>query len=257
MHTDALGGGTSRGQVAEVYLRDNLTNTTTLIGASTPRNAIDTSFPVTSPSSTQVSADGRYVAFVADDGRLPHRDDVYLWDREGAGNGITLVSHTPSGGPVPGGAGNVQLSANGVALTYTMGWYGHPANQFGAVYRYDIATGKRTIVNDIHSTKPGPYYLSGLPTISADGRYVAYALADGLSRQPPRVFRYDSLTGSSTLIYRPTASPPVSEGYIFTTALLSGDGRHAAFDTDPPPFADPGDTNQQPDVYEWNAVAPH
>jgi Tol biopolymer transport system component len=261
MNTTAIGGGANRGQAADVYLRDNVTNTTTLIGPYTPRLATDDDFPLGALSTTQVSENGRYVAFLADNpGRPRNRSEVYLWDREGAGNGITLISHTPTGARVPGGAGGLSMSADGRFLTYAVRSYKHPTNQGAVFYRYRIATGQRRVFNAVYATLPGNYGFTGPVSISADGRYISYAIAnyaDPSARQAPHVLRYDAVTGKTQVIYRPTARPPVAEGLIYTAVYLSGDGQHAAFDTDPPPFSDPGDTNVQPDVYEWNAIAPH
>jgi hypothetical protein len=264
MRTDALPGGNSSHKPGEqVYLRDNVTQTTTLVSRA-PDGSPGTARRDGNSYAPQVSDDGRFVVFTSTailTATSPHtinKPQVYLWDRQAPGNGIIDVSHGPGGAPLRSGALGAQISGNGAVVVYVMPSDGHPANQVYTAYRYVIATGKRTPINEIHPSKPGPYQF-GAFTVSANGRYVGYSMYNTRARyRTADEYRYDALTGTTELIYRATLpSPTTGPAQPDTDLLLSADGRHAAFDTSPPPFSDPGDTNLTLDAYEWNAVAPH
>lgn len=160
----------------DVFLRDRQAGTTTRISVSPAGEQAD-SF------STQaaISADGRWIAFVSYATNLlpgvtsSECGQVYLYDRETGA--LDRISDTAAGVAGDGDSLDPSLSANGRYVSFET----RTSNLFpgkGAysnVARYDRVTGQTTLVNvedggDGVATA-GSYWAS----ISANGRYVAFA----------------------------------------------------------------------------------
>jgi Tol biopolymer transport system component len=129
--------------------------------------------------SPSVSADGRYVAFESDatnlvPGDTNGRRDVFVKDvRTGR---IVRVNAQGVGAPADAEAYQASLSANGRYVAFTSEWrypvkFGPPGRQ-SDVYVRDLHTGRTTKVNV--DLDPGFGIVSRDPSLSADGRYVAF-----------------------------------------------------------------------------------
>lgn len=153
-------------------------------------------FPNARTEAPSMSADGRFVAFssYASDivaGDTSGTQDVFLLDRRSGTTrrlpvpvGFTRDPHDTNDDPA--------ISADGTVVT----WVYTPPPPVGAeffssldyVVAYDRGTGKTEVVS--RNGKGSPLAGATEPTISADGRYVAYTLASFSSEQRS-IQRYD------------------------------------------------------------------
>jgi hypothetical protein len=176
--------------------------------------------------STSISHDGRYIAFDSDAADLVAGDnnnasDIFLRD---TGTGRTrLVSHTPSGVP---GAGLSSCVTGGTSC------YGSP-------------------VRLLPSGLPNPDYGAWDPSISGDGRYVAFTSTDsnlvsGDTNVAMDVFVYDAKTGA---VRRASVDSKGNQanGASYLPAM-SADGRYVSFTSEATNLV-AGDTNAYPDVF--------
>lgn len=134
-----------------------------------------------------VTPDGRYVAFASDASNLVPGDvdltsDVFVHDRR---TGKTMIASVPTDGEIVGGAADKisvcgasqpAISADGryVAFTSCAQYLdGRPTGPFGDVFVHDFKSGATTRVSvaiDLGISNGS----SSHPSISADGRYVAF-----------------------------------------------------------------------------------
>jgi Tol biopolymer transport system component len=213
-----------------------------------------------SSSSGDMSANGRYVVFVSSaSGLVPgdtnEADDVFLRDRKT--NTTTRLSVSATGEQSDGGSGSPQISADGRYVTF----WSYASNlvpgsrpQIGYdVYLLDRRTGTLDRISDTSDGRPGDGD-SYEPTISADGRFVAFA-TDATNLLP------DVAAGNVVLYDRTTARlSPVSVAADGTVARsgggsprISDNGRYVAFGSSSQLV--PGDTNRTMDVYVRDLVA--
>lgn len=203
-----------------------------------------------------ISADGRYIAFHSAASNLVSGDrngrvDVFLHDRESAST--TLISNGPNGVGGNGDSSHPTLSVDGRYVLFqsratnldpTVPTLQSPGSS--QIYLHDRTSGSTTLISRGPDGRPGDGD-STAPTLSGDGRYLAYAsratnLVAGDSNQVADVFLHDRTTGetrrvsvSSTGIQanRAAGSPQITlDGrYILFTAdasnLVSGDGNNA------------------------------
>ena len=184
-----------------------------------------------------VSDDGRYVAFTSYSPSIVPGDDngtsdVFLYD---ATTGVTkLISRNAAGAPANDGSGNAVLSANGKFIAFSSQATDLPgATQAvgGLVYRYNVATGKITLVSKAHTGGlPNQSVLSN--AISSDGRYVtfttgAHNIIRGDHNQKGDVFRYDAATDTTIKVSQTlTGAEPNKDS---TFGAISGNGRYVAY----------------------------
>lgn len=169
---------------------------------------------VISPCCASLSADGRYVAYVAwvvypfrlggppDPIYVAH---IYLHDRA---TGETIMLPYGEGAPAyDENSTNPSLSADGRYVAF------HSAvrdlvpgdtNNLNDVFVYDRLTGQLELVSR-HSNGTQGRYGSLNPSISADGRFVAFEsyadnLIDGDNNAAPDVFSHDRQTHQTTLL---------------------------------------------------------
>jgi Tol biopolymer transport system component/Ca2+-binding RTX toxin-like protein len=205
-------------------------------------------------SEPSISADGRYVAFTSFADNLVPGDtngtlDVFVKDLlTGA---ITLAN---AGGD-QGNSYSFQpsISADGryVAFTkYTYSLVPGDTNGTFDVFVKDLQTGAITLASSDAGGDQGNSY-SWEPSISADGRYVAFHseasdLVPGDTNGVPDVFVKDLQTGAITLASSDAGGDQGNNQS--DTASISADGRYVTFTS----LADnlvPGDTNGVPDVF--------
>lgn len=204
-----------------------------------------------------ISATGRFVLFTNAYEDLVSSDlnatgDVFVRDVE------TGLTH------------HIDLSSLGGSLTYldeatTISGDGRvivglhridgPSGPKNQVYAHDRLTGTNTVISENPVTGDAGNGESARPTLSADGRFVAfYSDADNLvagdTNGAKDVFLYDRDTGSMKLVARGESNvlPLASDGY----ASLSGDGRYLVFNSPDQLTAD--DTNAASDIYVYDRV---
>lgn len=164
--------------------------------------------------SPDISADGRFVVFAAED-----QDDVLqVYVRDVDAQRTTLVSASPTGGSGNGSASNPTISADGRHILFfsnasNLTTDGSGAN--GAIYLRDLRTRTTTVIPDAsgNSSRPAGFW----QRLSPDGRYVLY-LNGGL-------WMYDRVRGITV-----AASTPQSESYsISPISDVSAGGRSVTF----------------------------
>ncbi|WP_419997161.1 TolB family protein [Streptomyces boninensis] len=176
----------------------------------------------------QISADGRYVAFMSAATNLTdwpappeHARDVYVHDRK---TGRTeRVSAAPDGGSA-GVLENVEMSADGRYIAY---------DGKGLAYVADRRTGE---VKKISDHIPADWYVSGI-TLSADGSHLAYV------QRHPRGGRHelwlaDLRTGEQKLVNATPSGEPTNGSPAGVS--LSADGSlvsYSSFDEQTVPEA--------------------
>lgn len=241
--------------VTDIYVHDRETGTTTRVSlASDGQEANGAS------EGPSISADGRYVAFESSAGDLVDGDtnamsDVFVHDREASTTtrvSIASVTGDQANGPSTGAS----ISANGRYVAFSSG-----ATNLGAsngtsnVFVRDREDGTTTLVSVAAN---GDSYA---PSISADGRYVAFAseatdLVAGDVNGRRDVFVRD-LAGATTTLA--SVSSTNTQGTFDSPAAnskppsISADGRYVVFASDA--LLVGTDTNNHRDVFVRDVVA--
>ncbi|MCG6917677.1 MAG: Ig-like domain-containing protein [Deltaproteobacteria bacterium] len=214
-----------------------------------------------------ISADGRYVAFdsdsdlVATDSGLYY--DIFVHDRDADENGTydedapvgistTRVSVDAGGNESNGHSYSPAISGDGryVAFeSFATDLVAGGTNGNSHIFVRDRQTGTTTLVS-VHSNGTEGDQDSTLPSISADGRYVAFQsqadnLIDGDANLFPLsdIFVHDILTGTTTLVS--VDSNGIQGNGDSTLASISADGRYVAFKSQADNLV-VGDTNLSP-----------
>ena len=187
----------------DIFIHDRQTKQTTLVNTElTGKQAPDSDFP-------SISADGRFVAFMSASENLVANDtnkalDVFLYDR--IIKQVSRVSVASNGEQANESSLYPEISADGNVIAFDSGatnLTGLPV-YFLNVYVHNRLSGKTSIVNVNTEGNQGSGWgsLSVLPTpdplpsISADGRYVAFDtnapfLVSGDTNEAPDIFVRD------------------------------------------------------------------
>jgi len=179
--TNLVPGVSDNNNAVDVFVRDLVTGTTTLVSVAATGGAT-----ADGDSSTglrlSISDNGRYVAFsstalnlVANISDLNGSPDVYVRDRT-AGTTALVSINTSGTGAANAGSTDSILTPDGAFVVFTSdatnvtAITGGPAN----IYRRNLSTGSTEMVSvDTTGTAPGGG--AGGASISADGRYVAFS----------------------------------------------------------------------------------
>ncbi|MYS92088.1 MULTISPECIES: PD40 domain-containing protein [Streptomyces] len=191
-----------------------------------------------------ISADGRYVAFIAQRSDFTQSDDgwgrVYRVDRT-TGEAVR-ISQVPAAGDRKTAATNPSISADGKRVGYQF-FIPHPASgDWSDAYVRDVPSGEL-----FHADRaPDGLKSDGqteFPQVSADGRYALFnsldsRLTPGDTNKGHNVFIRDLTTGE---LRRIDAVDPAA---FTANPQLSADNRYLAFVS-----ADPGDTSHTTRAY--------
>ncbi|MFJ8596719.1 hypothetical protein [Streptomyces sp. NPDC093598] len=191
-----------------------------------------------------ISADGRYVAFVAQRSGLGEGEDrwgrVYRVERT-SGKAVR-ISQVPAAGDRRTAATNPTISADGTRVGFQF-FVPHPASgDWSDAYVRDVPSGELIQADRAPDGRKSDGQ-SEFPQVSADGRYAVFnsldsQLSPGDTNQGHNVFLRDLRTGQ---VRRIDAADPAA----FTARpRLSADNRHLAFTS-----ADPGDPNHTTRAY--------
>jgi Tol biopolymer transport system component len=217
-----------------------------------------------------LSADGSHVVYVSqatdlvasqiDSAGTP---DVFLYDRA-TGTNVLVSHHTGAQAMAANNASTVAvLSGDGRFVAYeslatdvVAGQVGPPGRS--GVFLYDLATGQSVLVSHAAGS-PATMASSGSfsPSLSADGRFVAYEslAADLVSGATASggfdIYLYDRLSGISSLVSHTAGDPTTGVGGI--SPLLSADGHFVLF-TSPSSALVSGlaDSNSGGDAFRWD-----
>ena len=208
-----------------------------------------------------LSADGRYVVFASAAGNFVNGDtnddyhDIFLHDQQ---TGETELVNVSSAGEQANRGGSefekFSLSADGrfVAFeSYASNLVQNDTNNRVDVFVRDRQTGVTEIVSVSSSGKPGNNGGSFFPSVSAGGRYVAFAsgaigLVYGDTNRNRDVFVHDRQTGVTE---RVSVSSTGEQGNVGSlNPSLSADGRFVAFQSYASNLVQ-NDTNNKVDVF--------
>jgi Tol biopolymer transport system component len=167
-------------------------------------NGTDGNFDSYTPS---ISADGRYVAFYSNASNLVGDDtnnkaDIFVYDT--VANTTRRVSVDDNGIQRNNNSGNPSISANGRYVAFESGvstLVSGDTNNTGDIFVYDtVANTTRRVSVDDNGTQGNGESFS--PSISADGRYVAfYSLASNLvsgdTNGAGDIFVYDTVANTT------------------------------------------------------------
>jgi Tol biopolymer transport system component len=241
----------------DLFLLDRVASTTTLIShaAGKPNTAGQSPEPfdpIYFSADADVSADGRYVAFVSfwtdlvpNPGGTNGSGDVYLWDR--VTRSTTLISHA-AGDPAvtaDGFALFVRISADGNDVVFTSSGSNLVAGQSPSAagpefntFLYHRPSGTLTLISH-RSGAPvmegtGDAGDAGEPAISADGSSVAFLssaadLVPGQSTLTTSVYLYQRATGAVSLVSHAAGVPLGPPNGSSSGLRISADGRWIAF----------------------------
>jgi Tol biopolymer transport system component len=245
----------------DVFVRDLAAARTELVSVSTAGE--DTESPASQPS---LSADGRYVAFIAASDLVPRSTPeppafvesvVYIRDRV-----VRTTRVVSSGIPVDPrafviAAGSPRLSDDGRVVVFAaIGWLAVGVELIVNVWLRDLRTGAAELISADRRGRPSSSLGDGSADISADNRYVAFSstapLTRGDSGTLSDVFVRDRHTGGLAWITRAQDESDVGVGSY--GLAISGDGRHVAFESDDSRLAPPGGGGVGHDTYLWSRV---
>lgn len=190
-------------------------------------------------SSPSISGDGRYVTFDTASRYLVPGDtnratDVFLRDVLTGRTRMVSLSSTGAQGNADSFDSSISADGRHVAFTSLASDLAPgDANGHYDVFVRDVATGSTRLVSTT-STGAAGNADSYTPSISANGRYVAFAslasdLVPGDTNGQEDVFVHDSLTGRTRLVSLGRTGAPANN--YSGHPSISADGRHVAFDS--------------------------
>jgi hypothetical protein len=187
-----------------------------------------------------ISEDGRYVAFFSNAGNLVSGDDNYEADifvRDRQAGQTSRVSVASDGTQANGLSWASSISADGRFVAFESeadNLVSGDTNAAQDIFVHDRQTGQTARVS-VASDGAQANGISSWPSISADGRYIAFEsqasnLVSGDTNATVDIFVHDQATGQTTRVSvawdgRQATSLSASG----TASSLSGDGRYAAF----------------------------
>lgn len=238
----------------DLFIHDGVTGTTRLITRSpngTPANG-DTSY--TGPSS--LSSDGRFVTFSSQASNLVHGDtngqtDVFVYDRETR----RIRRASVNTGEVEGNAasGDPTISAGGRFLVFdssATNLVKNDTNGVRDVFIRDLVNGTTRRVS-VSSIEVAGNQSSGYPTVSDDGRFVAFDsystnLVGSDTNGAQDVFVRDLANGVTRRVSVNSAKEEGDAGGTY--AFLSASGEHVVFQSDSTNLV-ANDTNGTTDIF--------
>jgi Tol biopolymer transport system component len=229
----------------DVFMRDTLTTTLTLLSRRSDFEGGVGGNDVSENAS--LSADARYVAFVSQANNLSNADNddrlnVFLRDTQtGATSLVSRQSAADGGAGASSDAFDQSVSDDGRFVAFASGADNlstEDDDDFADVFVRDMQTNATILVSrrSALSGNTAADAISLMPSISADGRYVAFESdANNLSmvdnNNVRNVFVRDMQTGTTSLVSRRTAGEGAPGGVDGDSRapVISDDGRHIAF----------------------------
>lgn len=226
--TNLVAGDTNG--IPDVFVRDRIANTTTLISVGAASPGASSEGPVITP-------DGRYVAFystatnlvpgITNKGQIYVRDLVSSITTLASTNALALLQSIF--GATNGFCFAHQISADGRYVAFAVGTNsfsnGHSS---GVVLRQDLLTGNTDL---IHTNANVPYQayedIRSL-CMTPDGRYVAFVANTNAGSAALCVYRWDAQTDSMTLVSGRTNNT-VGAAAFCQFPQMDASGRYVAF----------------------------
>lgn len=215
-----------------------------------------------SSSFTSISADGRYVAFTSSASNLVNGDtngteDIFVHDQQsGQTTRVSVASDgTQANDSVYGYLNDlpVRISADGRYVAFgsrASNLVAADTNGAGDIFVHDRQTGQTTRVSIASDGTQGNDH-SGSPSISADGRYVAFLssasnLVSSDTNGKVDVFVHDRQTGQTTRVSVASGRTEGNDSSWYP--FISAEGRYVAFNSLASNLVS-GDTNGKADVF--------
>jgi hypothetical protein len=223
------------------------------------KNSVRT-LTVWSPS---ISADGRYVAYTSNYPNLVPGDtngkwDAFVYDRQSHTTERVVVTSNEAQDPQGGSSiYSVKISADGRYVVFAStdpGLVAGDTNNAADVFLFDRVTRSTELLSMGTSSVSGNGGDSFRPSISADGRFVAFSsaasdLVNADTNNAEDAFVYDRQTHTMT---RVSVASDGSQGYLTSNgALISEDGQHVVFTSYAPNLVT-GDTNNAEDAFSYD-----
>src|SRR6476469_4141622 len=239
----------------EIFVRDLSTNTTTRASVDSAGNQGNSDS--LTPS---ISADGRFVAFTSFAsnrlGETNNRDDIFV--RDLLTNTTTRVSVDSAGNPGNSDSSSPSISADGRFVAFesqASNLVPGDTNNFfnqAKIFVRDLSTNTTTRVS-VNSAGIQGDENSFNPSISADGRFVAFSsaasnLVPGDTNNKQDIFVRDLSTNTITRVSVDSAGDRGQYDDALFGPLISADGRFVAFSSGASNLV-PGDTNNATDVF--------
>jgi Tol biopolymer transport system component len=236
------------GPCSDIFVRDLLTGTTTYVSRAPGLDGAAATGGSYNPS---ISADGRQVSFSSIAEKLSDADTHECYTSEGSPypcanffvrdlqTGVVKYLAMASGGPGVSLPCKTSISADGRFVAYDTDEDQLVGNNSAPdVYVADVQTGTLTYVSraDGPNGADAGWGGSACPSISADGRYIAFAsAADNLSDADGNrtdIFVRDVQDGRTILVSRATGVSGVGGNSYSTGPSISPDGRYVGFQSD-------------------------
>lgn len=251
---------TRNSDVHDLFVRDRLTKVTTRVNVT--NDGSEGVYGVTKlgagRSRHSISSDGRYVAFSSPDPLVPGdivdgATDVFVRDlQKGTTSRVSVAS---DGTPGLGHSFSPAISADGRYVAFQSYADNLTPNDtwLPDIFIRDQQTGITSRVSIASNGTQSNHY-SKCPSISADGRYVAFVsyasnLVSGDTNGKPDVFVRDRQAATTT---RVSVASDGTQGNYYSSRMncpaISSNGRYVAFISGASNLI-PNDTNNQPDVF--------
>ena len=224
----------------QIFLRDNIAGTTTLISKD------NNSVPLPGNAASDhawVSSDGRFIAFASLATNLVvvvgGNQQIFIHDRLAGPNGTTtLISRNSGGAAANGNSSTPSVSGDGRFVTFTSVATNLLVGPTGQqIYLHDRNTGvngTNSLVSPNNSGVPtqGANGASSIPSISLTGQIVTFVslstdLLTGISGQ--QVYSRDLATGTTNLVSRDNNLALIPGSGVSTSPSASSDGSFVAF----------------------------
>ncbi|RZV43939.1 MAG: calcium-binding protein, partial [Acidimicrobiales bacterium] len=254
-----LVAGDTNGQT-DVFVRDTVSGETSRVSV-----ASDGSQANRSSHQPSVSADGRLIAFVSDASNLAAGDTISTYDVfvRNTGSGETSRVSVDSGGNQAGpgfGSYRPSMSADGRSVAFFSQWpffVAGDTNGVQDVFLKDLISGEITRVSVASDGSQSEFEGSFNPSISADGRFVAFSseapnLVAADTNNKRDIFVRDVVAGQTTRVS--VATDGTQSNNTSDDPSLSADGRIVAFRSRASNLV-AGDTNGQYDVFVRDTVS--
>ncbi len=226
-----------------ILLRDRVANTTTEVARGKIIGMAAAVLVVV--GSPVISRDGNWVAYLS--GSAQSFNSIYLWDRR---TGSTTQAVSVEGGGITQPA--LSADARFIAFQTYQNLTTNDSNAGSDVYLVDRqGKGYELVSQPDPSWKQCYTTMNADPSISADGRYVAYDTTCGPDGQGSREIEVrDRTAGSTTLISKDFNGQRGKGNSSFPA--ISADGSEIAFESLAALVSD--DTNNLSDVYAWQSA---
>jgi tricorn protease-like protein len=229
-----LVAGDTNGTTEDIFVHDRQSGETTRVSV-----ASDGAQANGYSKFASISADGRYVAFYSYASNLVAGDtngldDIFVHDRQSGET--TRVSVASDGSQADNLSESSTISADGRYVAFTSqarNLVAADTNGSDDIFVHDRQSGETSIVS-LASDGTQANSDSYAPSISADGRYVAFVskasnLATGDTNWDDDIFVHDRQTGETTRVsVASDGTQANSESY---NASISDDGRYVAFES--------------------------